>query len=181
MRHLVPERIFQLTRDRVFCPGMKEGIYYHIQKFLYSVKKKSFHQKHIAPFVPSLKPPFEIVGIESFILILHQLLFVGTEHFTKYAQTWPTRNKSEKGAAEIIDNDFFLRIKMTEKMLSDQGGDLQNNLFKHLSQLFGVKQLCSITFYHPQVNVQTEWQNSNISEMLEKHKSNTKRLLERSY
>ena len=45
---------------------------------------------------------------------------------------------------------------MTEKMLSDQGGDLQNNLFKHLSQLFGVKQLCSITFYHPQVNVQTE-------------------------
>ena len=146
-------------------------------KNFFTVWRKNHSIRNILHlYVPSLKPQFEIVGIETFILILHQLLFVGTDHFTKYAQTWPTRNKSEKGAAEIIDNDFFLRIKMTEKMLSDQGGDLQNSLFKHLSQLFGVKQLCSITFYHPQVNVQTEWQNSNISEMLEKHKSKHKKV-----
>lgn len=132
-------------------------------------------------YVPSLKPPFEIVGIDSFILI------PSVDDINYYLLEPITLQSMHKLNQQEINQKKELPIKMTEKMFSDQGRDLQNNLFKHLSQLCGVKQLCSITFYHPQVNVQTEWQNSNISAMLEKHKpkhkkkSNTKRLLQRSY
>ena len=91
----------------------------------------------------------------------YEHLFVVTNHFTNYVQFYPTRNKSTRLAADKIYNNFFLRFVISEKILSEQGGEFQKTLFKYLSRLCRVQQLHA-TPYHPKVKGKTECMNSLI-------------------
>ena len=62
----------------------------------------------------------------------YECLLVATDHFTRYTQTSPTRNKaSRKVAAERLFSDFILRIGMPKHILHNQGKEFDNKLFYH--------------------------------------------------
>ena len=67
-----------------------------------------------------------------------QYLLVITDHFT---QAYPTANKKAKTAAERLYSDFMLRFGLPDKILHEQGGEFENNIFKELAKLCGVKRI----------------------------------------
>ena len=62
----------------------------------------------------------------------YECLLVVTDHFTRYTQTNPTRNKApQKVAAERLFSDFILRFGMPKHILHDQGKEFDNKFFYH--------------------------------------------------
>ena len=48
-------------------------------------------------------------------------------------------------------SSFFFHFRMPEMILLDQGGEFQNNFSMHLSQLYGVEQLRTISPINPKL------------------------------
>ena len=81
-------------------------------------------------------------------------ILVIVEHFTMFAQAYTTKNKSARTAASKQYNDFILRFGFPVKIFHDQGGELENKLFRPLEEC-----CCMVrsrtTPYHPQENGKT--------------------------
>ena len=77
----------------------------------------------------------------------YEYLLVITDHFTGFTQGYPTANKKAKTAAERLYSDFLLRFGLPDKILHDQGGEFENDLFKEVAKLCGVKRIRTTPFH----------------------------------
>lgn len=154
MGHLAVDRTFQLIKNRFYWPKMEGDIWYFIS--------------NIPPCSPLwLFTYWNIQWQIKYILLL-------TDHFIRYTRAYATRKKTAKTTANHLYNDFILRFGIPSKLLHDQGGEFEKEIFIKNLKLW-------TTSKHPQANKLTESMNQTVLSMLstlpEKYKSNWKNYL----
>ena len=78
-------------------------------------------------------------------------LLIITGHFTHYAQAIVTSSQKALVVAKILWDQFFMRYRLPEKILSDEGRNFECKLIEELCLLTQIKKLRT-TPYRPQIN-----------------------------
>ena len=92
-------------------------------------------------------------------------VLVITDHFTRYAQAFPSKTQTALATAKLLWNNFILHYGFPSKIITDQGRNFESELIDHLCQLAGVQKLRTSP-YHPQTNGQCERFNGTLLNML---------------
>ena len=92
-------------------------------------------------------------------------VLVITDHFTRYAQAFPSKTQTALATAKLLWNNFILHYGFPSKFITDQGRNFESELIEHLCQLAGVQKLRTSP-YHPQTNGQCERFTGTLLNML---------------
>lgn len=167
--HLGIDRISELMRERFFWPKMGEDIASYVKTCGRCVVRKTL-PKRAAPLNQlTSSGPLELVCIDFLSIepdsrgVMNVL--VVTDHFTRYAQAYPTRDQKAPTVAKVLVERFFVHYGLPARIHSDQGRDFESRLIKEMLKVLGIRK-SRTTPYHPQGDPQPERFNRTLLAML---------------
>ena len=166
--HFGIERTLELAKERFFWPGMSPDVEAKVKHCEPCIRRKA--RPDVAPLV-SIKTtqPLELVCMDYLTLEEsvggYSNILVITDHFTKYAQAYPTRNQSAKTTARILFDNFVVHYGFPARLHSDQGRNFESRIISQLCKIAGIKK-SRTTPYHAMGNGVVERMNSSLLGML---------------
>ena len=166
--HVGRDKTIDLLKERFFWPTLNKDTVEYLNKCRKCIARKGVPQKAaLCPIEASR--PMEIVHIDFLTLEpskgnIENVLVI-TDHFTRYAQAYPSKTQTAQVTAKLLWENFFAHYGFPEKILSDQGRNFESSLIKDLCKLARVNKIRT-TPYHPQGNGQCERFNRTLLNML---------------
>ena len=149
--HLGQDRVLDLLRDRFYWPGMHVDVVSYINSCPRCLGRKSQPDKAPLLNIETRQPPelihLDYLKIEPSKGNIENVLVI-TDHFTRYAQAFPSKTQTALATAKLLWNNFILHYGFPSKIITDQGRNFESELIEHLCQLAGVQKLRTSP-YHP--------------------------------
>ena len=105
MAHLGSEKVIDLAQQRFYWPKMTKDIEHYVQRKCRCIKDKKPNHQVRAPLVNiKSSTPFQMISIDYLKLDKckggFQYVLMVCDHFTRFTQAYPTKNKSGRAAAD---------------------------------------------------------------------------------
>ena len=97
----------------------------------------------------------------------HRFILVAIDYFTKWVEVASYKSVTKQAVVKFIRKDIICRYGLPERIITDNGKNLNNKLMEELCNQFKVKHSNS-TPYRPKMNGAVETANKNIKKILEK-------------
>ena len=117
---------------------------HYVNKCQNCLKRKA--TPHVAPLQPIIaNQPMELVHMD-FLSIepskgnIENVLVI-TDHFTRYAQAYPSKTQTAQATAKLLWENFIRHYGFPEKFLSDQGRNFESELISELCKLAKVEKV----------------------------------------
>ena len=166
--HLGRDKSLGLVRDRFWWDALYRDVVDYVSNCPVCMRRKPIGHK--APLEPiHATQPLELVHMDFLKLEpckgkVENVLVI-TDHFTRYAQAYPSKTQTAYATAKLLWENFISHYGFPSKFLSDQGANFEAQLIQHLCQIAGVEKVRT-TPYHPQTNGQAERFNHTLCNML---------------
>ncbi|XP_053878901.1 uncharacterized protein LOC128834319 [Malaclemys terrapin pileata] len=167
--HLGMERTLELLRSRFYWPRMAEDVRRKCETCARCVQRKTLLTR--AAYLKNITStkPLELVCINFLSLEVDKRntgnILVVTDHYTRYAQAYPTRDQRATTVARVLWEKYFSVYGFPARIHSDQGRDFESHLLKEVLRIAGIKK-SRTTPYHPQGDPQPERFNQTLLDML---------------
>ncbi|XP_037833479.1 uncharacterized protein LOC119617377 [Kryptolebias marmoratus] len=169
MGHLGVERTVELMRERFYWPKMSHTVETYISNCGKCVTWKSPCPRAAPLHQITSAGPMELVCIDFLSLEPDSSgvsnILVVTDHFSRYAQAYPTRDQRAVTVAKVLVERFFVHYGLPARIHSDQGRDFESRLIQELLRTLGIRK-SRTTPYHPQGDPQPERFNRTLLSML---------------
>lgn len=157
--HLGIERTTDLLRSRFFWLKLGSDVEQYIKNCGKCITRKTPCQRAATLHHITSNGPMDLVCID-FLSMEPDSAGIGnvlviTDHFTRNAQAFPSRNQKAQTVAKILVDKNFLHYGLPARIHSDQGRDFESQLIKELLKMMGIRK-SRTTPYHPQGDPQPE-------------------------
>ena len=147
---------------------METWIRERIKRYPRCIRRKSAAKT--APLVPiASTAPLELVCLDYLKLDRskggYEDILVVTDHCTRYAQAYPTRNQTAKTTARVLFDNFIVHYGFPARLHSDQDANFMSSLISELCSLAGISK-SRTTPYHAMGNGMTDRFNQTLLNML---------------
>ena len=116
--HLGQDRVLELLRDRFYWPGMHIDVASYLNSCPRHLRRKS--QADQAPLLNiEVNQPLELIHLDYFKIEpskgnVENVLII-TDHFTRYAQAFPSKTQTALATAKLLWNNFILHYGFQKK------------------------------------------------------------------
>ncbi|XP_076850337.1 uncharacterized protein LOC143500204 [Brachyhypopomus gauderio] len=169
MGHLGVDRTLDLVRSRFYWPRMSQTVEQYVKNCGNCVSWKSPCVRAAPLNQIVTNGPMELVCIDFLCLEPDSKGFanilVVTDHFSRYAQAFPTKDQRAVTVAKVLVEKFFVHYGLPSRIHSDQGRDFESKLIHELLRVLGVRK-SRTTPYRPQGDPQPERFNRTLLSML---------------
>lgn len=167
--HLGIERVTDMIRIRFLWPKMSTDVEQYMRNCGECVLRKTPCQRAAPLHQIVSSGPMDLVCIDFLSMEpdargVSNVLVI-TDHFTRYAQAFPTQNQKALTVAKVLVEKFFVHYGLPSRIHSDQGRDFESRLIKELLKILGIHK-SRTTPYHPQGDHQPECFNRTLLSML---------------
>lgn len=167
--HMGVERTTELIKDRFYWPRMTTEVEQYIRTCGRCISRKTLPQRAAPLNQITSNGPLDLVCID-FLQIEPDSkgvanVLVVTDHYTRYAQAFPTKDQKALTVAKVLWEKYFVHYGLPARIHSDQGRDFESRLIKELLSMLGIRK-SRTSPYHPQGDAQPERFNRTLLAML---------------